>query len=391
MQSRSEAATKFTYNPAKDSWQSESIRVVVENQPFEEGGMRYCMKLYELEDNGTFIPCVAKIFKSDSGQEAYFDEALAQMAAECFAQRFNHFPLRHKIAFLPVSVMMLEERNGLLCNVEPMMSGKYIKHNDNNGHVESKEALPQTFSHWTWEASEHTLVVCDIQGVGLCYTDPQVHSLDGYSFGQGNLGKTGILKFLRSHKCNALCASLGLPPMHRTVAERQVRHRLDYLQKLSSAATAVQFPNGSEPNMEDSAGYGRGAMAGSARVAAITGGGNRGILSPVGPKVPVSLRSVGHNSGRRNSHGEHSPVPDGGSRARAGTGIAALLQRSNSPTVNHSAQGWSSLSPVGSPGAKVGHAPNSGIASLLASSGSPAVSAQQRGRPGNGEWSSRVN
>lgn len=143
--------------------------------------------------------------------------------------------------------------------------------------------------------------------------------------------------------------------------------------------------------MEDSAGYGRGAMAGSARVAAITGGGNRGILSPVGPKVPVSLRSVGHNSGRRNSHGEHSPVPDGGSRARAGTGIAALLQRSNSPTVNHSAQGWSSLSPVGSPGAKVGHAPNSGIASLLASSGSPAVSAQQRGRPGNGEWSSRVN
>lgn len=81
--------------------------------------------------------------------------------------------------------------------------------------------LPQTFSHWTWEASGHRLCVVDIQGVGDCYTDPQVsladivyqnqrrlqsrrysrvsktfaspptsqiHSIEGSSFGNGNIG-----------------------------------------------------------------------------------------------------------------------------------------------------------------------------------------------------------
>mmetsp|Transcript_51992 Transcript_51992/g.105929 ORF Transcript_51992/g.105929 Transcript_51992/m.105929 type:complete len:375 (-) Transcript_51992:134-1258(-) len=226
MQSRSEAATKFTFNPATDSWHSEATRVVVERKPFAEGGMRFCLKLHELEENGDFIPCVAKIFKNDPGQKAYFDEALTQMTGECFAQAFNKYPLRANVAFLPVSVMVLDERKGQFCNVEPLMSGRYVKHNDNDGHVETKAMLPQTFSHFTWEASRHTLVVCDIQGVADCYTDPQIHSLDGSSFGQGNMGQSGILKFLRSHKCNKLCEMLGLPPMHRVVAERQLQERM---------------------------------------------------------------------------------------------------------------------------------------------------------------------
>jgi hypothetical protein len=29
------------------------------------------------------------------------------------------------------------------------------------------------FSHFTWEASGRTLMVCDIQGVGDLWTDPQ--------------------------------------------------------------------------------------------------------------------------------------------------------------------------------------------------------------------------
>ena len=37
----------------------------------------------------------------------------------------------------------------------------------------------QAFSHFTLEESAHELVVCDIQGVGDLYTDPQIHSSDG--------------------------------------------------------------------------------------------------------------------------------------------------------------------------------------------------------------------
>ena len=38
---------------------------------------------------------------------------------------------------------------------------------------------PQAFSHFTYEYSNHTLLICDVQGVGDMYTDPQVHTIDG--------------------------------------------------------------------------------------------------------------------------------------------------------------------------------------------------------------------
>jgi hypothetical protein len=107
--------------------------------------MRLCLRLFELESDGNFMPCVAKIFKRQKDERAYFDEALAQMAAECFAQEFNRImqPTRFRVSFLPVSVIMLSERKAQLCNVEPQMQGNYVKHNDNDGHVETQEMLPQ--------------------------------------------------------------------------------------------------------------------------------------------------------------------------------------------------------------------------------------------------------
>ena len=48
------------------------------------------------------------------------------------------------------------------------------------------------------------------------FTDPQIHSHDGASFGMGNMGQDGIDRFLESHKCNSLCRRLGLEPPERT-------------------------------------------------------------------------------------------------------------------------------------------------------------------------------
>ena len=47
---------------------------------------------------------------------------------------------------------------------------------------------PQAFSHFTFEASHHRIMVVDVQGVGDLYTDPQVHTADGEEFNDGNLG-----------------------------------------------------------------------------------------------------------------------------------------------------------------------------------------------------------
>ena len=38
------------------------------------------------------------------------------------------------------------ERGGALINIEPMLEGEYVKHNDNDGHVDSADLYPQACS-----------------------------------------------------------------------------------------------------------------------------------------------------------------------------------------------------------------------------------------------------
>lgn len=73
---------------------------------------------------------------------------------------------------------------------------------------------PEAYSHFTYESSQHKILVCDIQGVRDAYTDPQIHSVDRKGFGKGNLGQRGIDKFLQTHRCNAICKYLKLPPIN---------------------------------------------------------------------------------------------------------------------------------------------------------------------------------
>lgn len=75
----------------------------------------------------------------------------------------------------------------------------YTKHNTNAGSgALSRRLTPQVFSAYTFFASSGELLVCDIQGVGDLYTDPQIHTR-ALSGGEGDLGARGMALFFASY------------------------------------------------------------------------------------------------------------------------------------------------------------------------------------------------
>ena len=68
--------------------------------------------------------------------------------------------------FFQTYIIELKEREGSpFYAVEHFIEGGYIKYNSNSGFVSDINRLtPQTFSHFTFEKSNHQLIVVDIQG-----------------------------------------------------------------------------------------------------------------------------------------------------------------------------------------------------------------------------------
>merc|ERR1712216_176914 len=101
-----------------------------------------------------------------------------------------------------------------------------VKHSDNDGHNETEDEVAAAFSYFTYINSNRLLVVCDIQGVGTFYTDPQIHTFDGQGFGLGNTGAEGIRRFLRSHRHNLLCEKLGLPSLDAHLTDEELAQKI---------------------------------------------------------------------------------------------------------------------------------------------------------------------
>ncbi|KAJ1469830.1 hypothetical protein T484DRAFT_1850239 [Baffinella frigidus] len=77
-------AFKYTYDVHKETWRSQECVVMIAKKSFQEGGMRRCHKMYEVDKHGNHSPGVAKLFKDDVSEseeelmKAYFDEAMTQ-------------------------------------------------------------------------------------------------------------------------------------------------------------------------------------------------------------------------------------------------------------------------------------------------------------------------
>jgi len=129
------------------------------------------------------------------------------------------------VEYADVSVIELTEQ-GVYALLEAFLPGEFQKFNDNMGRVMGG-SLAQAFSHFTWEASKHTELMCDVQGiVDGKFTDAMLHTVCGQAYGggaHGNRGKRGIADFLDTHRCEGTCKALGLPYVEGCYAQKAHR------------------------------------------------------------------------------------------------------------------------------------------------------------------------
>lgn len=210
-----ERGIKIIWNTMTKNWEKEKINVKLDNRrPFDEGSFRAVYHLWDQSDpDNRYVAKLSKDQRDQQTQEIYFQDVKAQAIASQLGRLYNsRFPPK-TIEFIHAYVLVLLERDNTVCGVERFIPGTYFKYNDNTKwENELHRNTPAAFSHFTYEVSNHEILVCDIQGVGDCYTDPQVHSvLGGTAFGKGDRGAAGIRDFLSTHQCNEVCQYLDLP------------------------------------------------------------------------------------------------------------------------------------------------------------------------------------
>lgn len=169
---------------------------------------------------------VAKRYMDAVEAVMYFDDVRMQMAAKMYAELYSKMDIApKKVDVMQMWVIEFTERpNAPLFHLEPFIEGTYEKYNSNSGFLSRMARLtPQTFSHYSFEVSNQQLVVCDIQGVGDLYTDPQIHTAAGTDYGDGNLGIKGMALFFHTHHCNELCRAMALKPFPLSEKELQVQ------------------------------------------------------------------------------------------------------------------------------------------------------------------------
>jgi len=193
------------------------LTVMRRSRPFAQGALRLAAYARTpASDNHLVVKWYKRKPKRNGKQLARVAEDMrCQALCKTFALEFNSLAgEEHSLDF--VVATCLKSRGGECMTLEPYMDGTYVKYNSNSGYVSDEDSpankAAQAFSHYTFERSRGRLLACDLQGVGSLLTDPAIHTRDSQRFklSRTNLHEDGFKFFFLSHRCNAICTTLGL-------------------------------------------------------------------------------------------------------------------------------------------------------------------------------------
>ncbi|CAB4042364.1 transient receptor potential cation channel subfamily M member 6-like, partial [Paramuricea clavata] len=228
----------FQFNFKHMRWSSVHVLIkaefMIEELPFATGGFMEAFKATSItagfeETTWVVKKCLTTavdVIRETNETEQTHAQTSVQMhyLATNFVSQLNEKIAKKGITdfgetFSYKKIFMGKTEDGEYVAIEEYIDGDFVKYINNDGDICEDRDIGdkvQAFAHFTYEKSEGTLIVLDIQSAGYNLYDPEIASLHllgdegNYMFCTGNLSETAITSFFSIHECNKFCRLLSL-------------------------------------------------------------------------------------------------------------------------------------------------------------------------------------
>lgn len=176
----------FKYTPANLLFENFQMKVLMK-QPHEMGEIKEKNYYYLLMKINTIAKHLAHIFTQE----------LSKIISNSKVQ------INSTVSF--IENYLCKDKNNKLYYLEAQLNSLNDNPKTRKNSYEINAQIVETFSHWTFEFSNHRYVLTNLKGDKMNFKSPLINTFERILPEHGDLGVLGINLFLNDHKCNKIC------------------------------------------------------------------------------------------------------------------------------------------------------------------------------------------